>query len=110
MRGKKVTFFILVVIIAALGYVAAMGLDFSVGKTDIRVKGANDMRFGIDIRGGIEAIYEAKDPEVKPTEEQLEAARAVIETRLDLKNITDREISVDVDNAMIIVRFPWASN
>lgn len=109
MRGKKITFFIVVIIITLLGYAAAFGLDFSIGNADFKIKGANELRYGIDIRGGIEAIYEAKDPLETPTEEQLEAARAVIETRLDLKNITDREITIDVDNAMIIVRFPWAS-
>ncbi len=110
MRGKKITFFIVVAVIALLGYLAAFGLEFSIGDKDYEIKGAGKMRFGIDIRGGIEAIYEPKDPETKPTEEQLEAARAVIETRLDLRNITDREVTVDVDNAMLIVRFPWASS
>jgi preprotein translocase subunit SecD len=99
-----------VAVIALLGYLAAFGLEFSIRDKDYEIKGAGKMRFGIDIRGGIEAIYEPKDPETKPTEEQLEAARAVIETRLDLRNITDREVTVDVDNAMLIVRFPWASS
>ena len=110
LRGKKITFFIVVAVIALLGYLAAFGLEFSIRDKDYEIKGAGKMRFGIDIRGGIEAIYEPKDPETKPTEEQLEAARAVIETRLDLRNITDRELRVDVDNAMLIVRFPWASS
>ncbi|MDD3766495.1 MAG: protein translocase subunit SecD [Eubacteriales bacterium] len=109
MRVKKHTFFIVVIVIAALAYVAAFGLEFSLGKNDFKIQGANEMRYGIDIRGGIEAIYEPSDPSIKPTEEQLEAARAVIETRLDLNNITDRDVTVDVNNAMIIVRFPWAS-
>lgn len=109
LRSNKITFFIVVIIIALLGYLAFFGLDFKIGESKIKLKGANEMRYGIDIRGGIEAIYEPKDPEVKPTEAQLESARAVIETRLDLKNITDRDITVDVENAMIIVRFPWAS-
>ncbi|OQB14744.1 MAG: preprotein translocase subunit SecD [Firmicutes bacterium ADurb.Bin193] len=109
MRGRKPVFFILVAIIAVLGYIAAYGLEFSIGDKDYSFKGANKMRYGIDIRGGIEAIYEPKDAQEKPTEEQLEAARAIIETRLDFQNITDREITVDVDNSMIIVRFPWQS-
>lgn len=109
MRVRKYTFFIVILVIAALGYVSAFGLEFSIGKKDFKIQGANEMRYGIDIRGGIEAIYEPADPTIKPTEEQLEAARAVIETRLDLNNITDRDVTIDVDNSMIIVRFPWAS-
>ncbi|MDR0405461.1 MAG: protein translocase subunit SecD [Clostridiales bacterium] len=109
MRGRKVNFFVTVAIIALLGYLSAYGVEFSIGNSEYKLKGAKEMRYGIDINGGIEAIYEPKDPEEKPTEDQLEAARAVIETRLDLKNITDRDITVDVDNAMIIVRFPWKS-
>lgn len=109
MRINKATFFIIVAVIALLAYVAAFGLEFSIGDKDYHIKGANHMRYGIDIRGGIEAIYEPKDPGIKPTEEQLESARAIIETRLDLRNISDREITLDVDNGMLIVRFPWAS-
>ena len=45
------------------------------------------MRFGIDIRGGVEAVFEPSGLKTKPTEEQLEMAREVIETRLDAQNI-----------------------
>lgn len=110
MKNNKAAFFIIVAIIALIGYLSAVGLEFSIGDKDYEIKGANKMRYGIDIRGGVEAIYEPKNPEDKPTEQQLESARAVIETRLDLKNISDREITIDVENAMIIVRFPWASD
>ncbi len=110
MRGKKVTFFIVIAAIALLGYLAASGFKFTIGGKTHELKGANKMRYGIDIRGGIEAIYEPREADVKPTAVQLDAARAVIERRLDLKNITDREVTVDVDGGMIIVRFPWASD
>ena len=109
MRINKSTFFIVAIVIIALGYVSAVGLDFDIGKTNFKIQGANEMRYGIDIKGGIEAIYEPSDSSIKPTETQLESARAIIETRLDLKNITDRDVTIDVENGMIIVRFPWAS-
>ncbi|MCK9479881.1 MAG: protein translocase subunit SecD [Firmicutes bacterium] len=110
MRNNKATFFVLAAIAVLLGYVAFFGFEFSIGNNKTyEIKGADKMRYGIDIRGGIEAVYEPKDADIRPTEAQLDSARAIIETRLDLKNITDREITVDVDNGLIIVRFPWAS-
>ncbi len=109
MRNNKYIFFVLVAVIVLLGYVAFNGIEFAIGDKEYEIKGMDKMRYGIDIRGGIEAIYESKDPDIVPTEAQLDSARAIIETRLDLKNITDREITVDVDNALIIVRFPWSS-
>lgn len=68
------------------------------------------MRFGIDIRGGVEAVFEPSGLKTKPTEEQLEMAREVIETRLDAQNILDREVTVDEKAGDVIVRFPWKSD
>lgn len=68
------------------------------------------MRFGIDIRGGVEAIYEPVDLDRAATSDELNAARSVIETRLDNKNILDREVTIDKKNGRIIVRFPWKSD
>lgn len=68
------------------------------------------MRFGIDIRGGVEAVFEPAGLKTKPTKEQLEMARDVIETRLDAQNILDREVTVDEKAGDIIVRFPWKSD
>ena len=65
------------------------------------------MRFGIDIRGGVEAVFEPSGLKKKLTAEQLEMAREVIETRLDSQNILDREVTVDEKAGDVIVRFPW---
>ena len=67
------------------------------------------MRFGIDIRGGVEAIFEPQNLDRKPTTEELESAREVIESRMDSQNISDREVTVDKDAGYIIVQFPWKS-
>lgn len=75
-----------------------------------RIKGVFDMRFGIDIRGGVEAIFEPQDLDRLPTDKELETAREVIETRLDAQNITDREVTIDKNGGYIIVQFPWKSN
>ena len=74
------------------------------------IKGIRDMRFGIDIRGGVEAVFEPSGLKTKPTEEQLEMAREIIETRLDAQNILDREVTVDEKAGDVIVRFPWKSD
>lgn len=105
-KGHKITFFIVAIIIAILGYVTVAGVHF--GNVDI--KGANEMRYGIDIRGGVEATYYPKDYEGKPTDNELDTARAIMETRLDAKNITDREITLNRENGSILVRFPWKSD
>lgn len=105
-KGHKITFFIAVLLIAVLGYVTSAGIHF--GNVDI--KGANEMRYGIDIRGGVSATYYPKDYDGTPSAEELDVARAIMETRLDAKNITDREVTVNRENGSILVRFPWKSD
>lgn len=73
------------------------------------IKGIQEMRYGIDIRGGVEAVFEPEGIDRKATAKELETARTVMEERLDGKNITDREVTVDKDGGYIIVRFPWKS-
>ena len=76
----------------------------------VNIKGANEMRFGIDIRGGVEATYTPKDLGRAPSSEELESAKTIIETRMDAENITDREVTIDNTNGAVIVRFPWKSD
>ncbi len=84
-------------------YIAWFGLGDS-------VKGVRQMRYGIDIRGGVEAVFEPQGLTQKPTTDQMNAARNVIEARLDNQKITDREVTIDQESGYIIVRFPWKSN
>ena len=103
---KKLVFFGVLLVTLLMVYLAAFGI-----KTEkIKIYGAPDMRFGIDIRGGVEAIFQPVGIDTKPTLEQLEAARAVIETRLDQRNITDREVTVESTEGYILVRFPWKAD
>jgi len=100
---KKFTFFGVLLVTIFMVYLAVFGI-----KTEkMKLYGAPDMRFGIDIRGGVEAIFQPVGIDTKPTLEQLEAARAIIETRLDQRNITDREVTVESTGGYILVRFPW---
>ena len=106
MKSKKM-FFIVFLITAALLYVAFYGLHLG----SVNLKGANEMRFGIDIRGGVEATYTpAEDLGRAPTSDELESAKTIIETRMDAQNIADREVNIDSTNGSIIVKFPWKSD
>lgn len=97
MRNKKPVFFIVLIIALIMAYCAIF-------------IGAPDMRFGIDIRGGVDAVFEPVGLNRKATAKELEAARSIIETRLDAKNILDRDVIVDKDNGFINVRFPWKAD
>ncbi|MFB0920592.1 MAG: protein translocase subunit SecD [Oscillospiraceae bacterium] len=96
----------MVLITAALLYLAFFGLHVG----SLELKGSDEMRYGIDIRGGVEATYTPKDLGRAPTADELETAKSIIETRMDAENITDREVTIDKTNGSIIVRFPWKSD
>ncbi len=106
MKKFMPVFFIIVALVVLMAYTAANGLK--IGSLDI--KGAPEMRFGIDIRGGVEAEFEPDGLEGKPTKTQLEAARAVFEARLDNQNIMDREVTIDTEGGYVLVRFPWKAD
>jgi protein-export membrane protein SecD len=67
------------------------------------------MRFGIDIKGGVSATFRPSE-NIKPTDEQLDAAKTVFEVRLDSNNILDRTVTIDRENSSIMVEFPWQAN
>ena len=106
--SRKSTFFVILALILALTYLAFFGVENYYG--DIRqvyVKGANDIRWGIDISGGVEAVFAPDIEDVEITDADMDSAKAVIETRLVNNNITDYEVYADSRNHQIIVRFPW---
>lgn len=106
-RIKKPVFFIVVVLIAVFAYFTFNG--FSTYYGDIKtshIKGADDIRWGIDISGGVDVTF-APPEGIEATEEQMNAAQAAIEMRLVNLGITDYELYVDYSNYDIIVRFPW---
>ena len=109
-KGKPWHFFVTALLILVFAYTAFFGISSTYGDiTTTYVKGAADIRFGIDIRGGVEATFSPADG-VEATTEQLEAAKEIIETRMVSQSITDYEIYTDPTNNRIIVRFPWRSD
>lgn len=104
---NKVTFFLVISVLLLLISIAVCGFEMG----SLSLKSAGDIRFGIDIRGGVEAVFKPKLEEgaPQPTSQDLENAKLIIETRMDNKNILDREIMIDDINKEIFVRFPWKS-
>ena len=113
MKSKRkgiVPFFVVLALILALTFTAFFGVKNYYGDKEIvYFKGANDIRWGIDIRGGVEAVFSPDKEGIKITDEDIDAAKTILETRLVNQNITDYEIYADKNNKQIIVRFPWAA-
>lgn len=100
-------FFIILAFIIALITISFFGIKNWYGDTEkVYFKSAGDIRWGIDIQGGVEAVF-SPDTDKEVTEDQLNSAKAIIETRLIEIGVTDYETSVDTRNSSIIVRFPW---
>lgn len=108
-RVKKPVFFVVALLILALVYTSLFGVYGQRGDfKETYIKDAGDIRWGIDIRGGVEATFSPAG-DVKATATELDSAKAIIETRMVSTNITDYEIYTDAANNRIIVRFPWKS-
>lgn len=105
MRINKHMYIPAILLIAAIALTAVFGINAG----PVQIRGMKDIRFGIDIRGGVEAIFEPANLDRVPEASELESARVIMETRMDAQNILDREITVDNTNGQIIVRFPWKS-
>lgn len=99
---SRTMFFIITIITAVLLYVSINGF--------FEIKGANQMRLGLDIRGGVDTTLEPKDLGRPPTNEELDAVKLTIIKRLDDKNITNYDVTTDDKNGKIHVRFPWKSD
>ncbi len=109
-RVPKPVFFIVALLILAFTYTAIFGVSYYDGDNKITVlKGISDIRWGIDIRGGVEATFKPAD-DYDATDEQLEAAKSIIELRMVSQGITDYELYADRNSDRIIVRFPWKSD
>lgn len=106
-RVGKPVFFIVAILTVLLMVFSLTGLSTTYGDTKtVYIKGGNDIRWGIDIRGGVDVTFTPPEG-VDATDSQMDAAEAVITTRLVSLNITDNEVYTDYDKDRIIVRFPW---
>ncbi len=108
---KKPVFFIVFILIAVFTYFALAGFSTWYGDIEtVHIRGVKDIRWGIDIRGGVDVTFTPSADAASVSTEDLDAARSIIETRMVEKNITDYEIYVDQNSRRIICRFPWQSD
>ena len=109
-KGKSWPLFVVAILIVLFSLTTIFGVSYTYGDTkNVYIKGASDIRFGIDIRGGVDVTFMPAD-DVDAADEQLAAAKTVIEDRLVGLGITDYESYVDNNKDRIIVRFPWKSD
>lgn len=111
--GKPV-FFVVFILILAFTLMSTMGISTRYGdmKTAL-VWGIDDIRWGIDIRGGVNVTFGVPEDyaaEHDITDDDLNAAKSIIETRMVDKHINDYEVYVDPTTNGIIVQFPWQSD
>jgi protein-export membrane protein SecD len=109
-RVPKPVFFIVALLILAFSFTAIFGVSYYTGDNkNTVVKGIGDVRWGIDIKGGVEATFKPAN-DYDATDEQLDSAKAIIELRMISQGITDYELYADKNSDRIIVRFPWKSD
>lgn len=110
-KSRRSTFFIVTILIIAFTYLSFAGLYTYYGDNKIvYVKGVNDIRWGIDIQGGVEAVFTPDISADKITNDDMKKAEEIIKRRLTAQKITDSEINRDDANKQIIVRFPWQND
>lgn len=115
MKSKitKPVFFIVLLLITAFTVLSTVGIKTYFGDVKTSwVWGIEDIRWGIDIRGGVNVTFGVPDDYAKEhtiTQDDLNGAKSIIETRLVNKNINDYDVYVDAATNAIIVQFPWQS-
>lgn len=107
-RVGKPVFFIVAILIVAFTVLSLVGITYQYGDNkNVIIKGINDIRWGIDVRGGVDVTFTPPEDLKDITREDMAAAEALIKQRLVSLNITDNEVYTDYNNHRIIVRFPW---
>ena len=109
-RTKKPVFFIVFALILFLACTSILGIYGENGDFKVTyIKGINDIRWGIDIKGGVEAVF-APANGIDASDSEMESVKAILDLRLVSQNVTDYEIYPDYTNDRITVRFPWKSD
>ncbi|NMB30317.1 MAG: protein translocase subunit SecD [Clostridiales bacterium] len=106
-RVNKSAFYITALLIVVFTVLSFVGISTQYGDIKkVYIKGVEDIRWGIDIRGGVDVTFTPPEG-VKATNEQMDSVKEVIVQRLVGLNITDHEVYVDYNKDRLIVRFPW---
>lgn len=109
-KTKKGVFFIITFAIVLFAVLTFSGFYTQFGdiKT-VYVRGVDDIRWGIDIRGGVDVTFtppEGRDA----SDEEMDSVKELISQRMIGLSISDYECYVDYDKDRLIVRFPWKSD
>lgn len=105
----KPVFFIVFAIIAFFTLSQVFGVKTQYGDIETTyIKSTNDIRWGIDIRGGVDVTFTPPEG-VDATDAQMDSAKEVIVQRLLTLGIADSDCYVDYNKDRIITRFPWKS-
>ena len=106
-KTGKAVFFIVLLLIGALVTLSFTGIySWHGDRKDVIIKGANEIRWGIDIRGGVDVTFTPPDG-YDASDLEMAAAESIIKVRMVTQNITDYEVYTDLNKDRIIVRFPW---
>ena len=61
-KGKSWPLFVVAILIVLFSLTTIFGLSYTYGDTkNVYIKGASDIRFGIDIRGGVDVTFMPAD-------------------------------------------------
>ena len=106
-RVGKPVFWVVLLLILAFTAATFLGVSTYYGDNKTTyIKGAADIRWGIDIRGGVDVTFTPPDG-YDASDDDMRSAESIIKVRMMAQNITDYEIYTDLGKDRIIVRFPW---
>ena len=104
-RVPKPVFFIVALLILAFTFTAVFGIAYYNGDNKVTVfKGINDIRWGIDIRGGVEATFKPADG-YDATDEQLDSAKSIIPKTLSIERSVNPSSCVITSRSNKILSF-----
>ena len=109
MKNKSPLIFVLILLgMAGLIALTALGIPIRDDEGSItRVMSAGNIRQGLDLRGGVSILYEADIP--NPTSEDMNAAQALLRTRLDARGYLEADAVIEGDR-QIRVDIPGVEN
>lgn len=108
--GKPV-FFIVAIITIVFTILSITGISSYYGDIQsVYIKGGDQIRWGIDIRGGVEVTFVPAQEGADPTNEELDGAAEVMRQRLVAQGINDYSVYSDYNSDRIVVQFPWAED
>lgn len=109
-RTGKPVFFIVAIITIVFTILSITGISSYYGDIQsVYIKGGDQIRWGIDIRGGVEVTF-VPQGDADPTNEELDGAAEVMRQRLVAQGINDYSVYSDYNSDRIVVQFPWAED